>query len=125
MDNSEVCTQLWHAAQPQCEEVIKRPFKVIRQYANGHTYGLGGQSHHDDERSDCYTLVYYANLEWQQIWQGETLYYNEKNEIQAAVQPAPNRAVLFDARFPHVGRAASRYFGGLRVTVAYKLIASD
>lgn len=39
-----------------------------------------------------------------------------------AVKPAPNRAVLFNGRNPHASRAPSRFYGGLRVTVAFKLM---
>ncbi|MEE2969825.1 MAG: CHASE2 domain-containing protein [Pseudomonadota bacterium] len=46
-------------------------------------------------------------------------------EVVLAVKPASNRAILFDARIPHVGRAPSRFYGGLRVTVAFKLIVAD
>ncbi len=38
-----------------------------------------------------------------------------------AISPRPNRAVLFDSRIPHAGRAPGRMCPELRVTVAYKL----
>jgi len=121
LDENDTCNQAWQAARPKCENLINQPLTVIRQYANGHTYGLGGQTHQDDTREGCYTLLYYANPEWQQIWHGETVYYDEQEEIMAAIKPAPNRGVFFDSRIPHAGRGPSRYFGGLRVTVAFKL----
>lgn len=37
---------------------------------------------------------------------------------------AGDRAVLFDSRIPHYGRAPSRAFAGLRVTIAFKLEAA-
>lgn len=121
LEGNDACDRLWDLARPKCEQLIGKPLKVLRQYANGHTYGLGGQAHTDDKREGCYTLLYYANPQWEQVWHGETIYYDEKGEIKAAIKPAPNRGVFFDARIPHAGRAPSRYFGGLRVTVAYKL----
>jgi len=38
---------------------VQQPLTVLRQYANGHTYGQGGLLHHDDKRPDTYTLLYY------------------------------------------------------------------
>ncbi|MEM7194478.1 MAG: 2OG-Fe(II) oxygenase [Pseudomonadota bacterium] len=125
LNGNEACDELWRVAKPKCEGVINKPLEVIRQYANGHTYGLGGQVHADDTRAGSYTLLYYPMPEWQQIWQGETVYFDENGEIKTAVQPKPNRGVFFDSRIPHVGHAPSRYFGGLRVTVALKLKIVD
>src|SRR5262249_54261958 len=57
-------------------------------------------------------------------WNGETLFYDDRGEIVLAVVPRPNRAVFFDSRISHVGRAPSRGCPALRVTVAYKLEAT-
>lgn len=113
--------QLWQIAQPLCEAATERPLRVARQYANGHTYGLGGQMHVDDARDGCFTLLYYPMPAWRTDWEGETFFYDHRGEVLAAVLPAPNRAVLFDSRIPHAGRAPSRRCGALRVTAAFKL----
>lgn len=123
LDNNETIDRLWTQAKPHCEKVVNKNLEVIRQYANGHTYGLGGQAHQDDLEEGTYTLLYYPMPVWKNNWEGETLYFDQNGEVIAAIKPMPNRAVLFDSRIPHVGRAPSRYFGGLRVTVAYKLNA--
>ena len=94
---------------------------MLRQYANGHTYGLGGRSHQDDQRENTFTLLYYPMPVWEHLWDGETMYFNAAGDVLAAVRPQPNRAVIFDSRIPHAGRAPSRFFSGLRVTVAFKL----
>ena len=60
-------------------------------------------------------------LGWETNWDGETVYQDNNGEVVLAVKPAPNRAILFDARIPH----PSRFYGGLRVTVACKLIVAD
>ena len=64
-------------------------------------------------------------LGWETNLDGETVYQDNNGEVVLAVKPAPNRAILFDARIPHVGRAPSRFYGGLRVTVTFKLIVAD
>jgi hypothetical protein len=125
LEEDPATSRLWEFAQPVCEEKLGRPLKVLRQYANGHTYGLGGGVHLDDAREGTYTLLYYPMLKWETDWDGETIYQDHKVDVVLAVKPAPNRAVLFDGRIPHAGRAPSRFFGGLRVTVAFKLIIAD
>lgn len=117
---------IWQAARPLCEELAGRKLRVVRQYANGHTYGLGGQPHRDDDRDGTFTLLYYPMPEWKPEWQGETVFHDENTgEIDVTVIPKPNRAVFFDARIPHAGRAPSRSCPALRVTVAFKLEPAD
>ena len=118
-----VFDEIWKVAKTRCEELTGGPIRVLRQYANGHTYGLGGQPHLDDHRPGSYTLLYYPMAEWQDGWEGETLFFDEQGEVAFTVRPRPNRAVLFDSRILHVGRAPSRACTALRVTVAYKLEA--
>src|SRR5271167_2562115 len=49
---------IWEHARPRCEAVAGTSLRVRRQYANGHTYGLGGRPHKDDGE---FTLLYYPN----------------------------------------------------------------
>lgn len=121
LDGDAAVDALWAAAQALCESFAQRPLRVIRQYANGHTYGLGGQIHVDDVLENHYTFLYYPMPMWQPEWGGETVFYQPSGDIAAAIAPIPNRGVFFDSRIPHTGRAPNRSFGGLRVTIAFKL----
>ena len=116
--------RIWESARARCEELAGMPLRVVRQYANGQTYGLGGASHQDDDRPGCYTLLYYPMEHWEEAWEGETVFYDQHGGIKLAVVPQPNKAVFFDSRIHHVGRAPSRDCAELRVTVAYKLEAA-
>jgi hypothetical protein len=121
LDGDATTDDLWAAARVRCEALAGGPLRVLRQYANGHTYGLGGRLHVDDPRPGHYTLLYYPMPTWQLGWGGETVFLRSDGEIALAVLPKPNRAVFFDARIPHEGRAPSRQYGGLRATLAFKL----
>lgn len=112
---------LWQSVRGRCESLTGTSLRVLRQYANGHTYGLGGRTHVDAAEPDHFTLLYYPMPSWEPGWGGETVFHRNSGEIALAVLPKPNRAVLFDARIPHEGRAPSRDYGGLRVTLAFKL----
>jgi len=121
LDGSAPVTQLWEHAKAHCEQKTGSKLRVARQYANGHTFGQGGRPHVDDTREGTYTLLYYPMPEWRPEWEGETVFVNARGEHIGVIAPVPNRAVLFDSRIPHYGRAPSRHFAGLRVTVAFKL----
>jgi hypothetical protein len=118
LDSDPAFHAIWEHARTRCEALAGTSLRVRRQYANGHTYGLGGHPHRDDGE---FTLLYYPNPEWKDGWDGETVYYDASGEITAAVRPRPNRCVFFDAGLLHAGRAPSRACPVLRVTVAYKL----
>ena len=125
LDQNDTADALWNHVKPKCENKVGKSLSVLRQYANGHTYGLGGQPHIDDEHPDTYTLLYYPMLEWDRIWGGETIFYDNTGNLAAAVAVHANRGILFDSRILHSGRAPCRQCPGLRVTVAYKLKAGD
>ncbi len=121
LDGDAAFQAIWEHARARCEALAGGPLRVVTQYANGHTYGLGGNPHLDDSKPGSYTLLYYPNPEWQDGWDGETVFYDEADEIALSVRLRPNRAVFFDARIPHCGRAPSRSCTALRVSVAFKL----
>jgi SM-20-related protein len=125
LDGNAVFDEIWSGVRERCEKIAGGPLRVIRQYANGHTYGLGGKPHPDDVRPGSFTLLYYPMPEWKDGWDGETVFFDEHGEIALAVRPRPNRAVFFDSRILHAGRAPSRACPSLRVTVAYKLECVD
>jgi hypothetical protein len=112
---------VWKQVRARCEALAGRALCVIRQYATGHTYGLGGKPHNDDRRAGCFTLLYYPMPEWKAEWEGETVFYDSDNEIVRAISPRPNRAVFFDSRIVHAGHAPSRACPALRIAVAFKL----
>ncbi len=118
LESDSAFDAIWEHVRPRCEALVETSLRVRRQYANGHTYGLGGRPHKDDGE---FTLLYYPNPQWKDGWDGETLFFDATGEISFAVRPRPNRCVLFDAGTFHAGRAPSRACPELRVTVAYKL----
>lgn len=123
LDGIAAVDALFEHARPTCERLAGTKLRVLRQYANGHTYGLGGQPHYDDVRPGTFTLLYYPVPVWKPEWEGETLFFSEAGHIAAGVAIAPNRAVFFDARMSHSARAPSRDCPDLRITLAYKLVA--
>lgn len=64
-------------------------------------------------------VLYYANMEWEQHWHGETLFYTEDlNDIELALRYTPGRIVVFDASIPHAMRPQSPAADHYRFTYA-------
>lgn len=64
-------------------------------------------------------LLYYVNMDWQDGWHGETLFYDEsKRDVVFASAYTPGRLVSFDAKIPHTIRPQSHIAVPYRFTLA-------
>ena len=97
-----------------CEKLNKTFKSVKRIYANGQTACQCGNPHRDD--GDL-TFLYYPSLVWDIKWQGHLIF----PESERVIFHKPNRAVLFTGKQLHYADAPSRFFNGLRISLAYKL----
>jgi SM-20-related protein len=104
--------------------IIPQSARLLRCYANGHTYGIDGNIHYDDKRPNTITVIYYPMRHWSVDWGGETIFWDrEKREIIKSVIPKNNRLVVFPAAHWHGVRPMSRYAETtLRVTLMFKFI---
>jgi len=61
--------------------------------------------HHRTE----HVVLYYVNLDWQDGWYGETIFYDEfkENNINFTSPYIPGRIILFDGNIPHAIRPQS------------------
>jgi len=98
---------------------------IERMYVNAYNFGDCPTVHQDNSSEGHFTVLYYANHEWNYNWSGETVFYNEaRDEIIRAVYPRPGRIVAFDSRIPHVAREPNRICPVVRYTIAMKLYLS-
>ena len=112
---------------------LGQEYTLERVYANGQTAMQCGTPHTDD--GDL-TFLYYANKEWMPNWQGHLIFMEKElnkppegnpfgchseMETSRMVSYKPNRAVLFPGHIWHYADAPSRFFNGLRISLAYKL----
>ncbi len=118
-NNVPALRALWETVE---KDITKGGFDIERMYANAYSYGDCPTVHMDNSREGSFTVLYYANYEWNHDWSGETVFYNDaKDEIIRAVYPKPGRIVSFDARIPHVAREPNRICPVVRYTIAIKL----
>ena len=69
--------------------------------------------------SEKLSLLYYANLRWQENWAGETMFFSEDLKDVVFTSPyTPGRIVIFDNPLPHSIRAQSMEGPQYRFTFA-------
>jgi hypothetical protein len=101
-----------------------KDYRLIRCYANSHTFGVEGYPHTDSNKVGEKTFVIYMNKEWQRNWGGETMLY-DGDSIAHAELPKRNKALLFDGRDWHCARGVTRICPEQRITLMFKMIQKD
>ncbi|MFO1246738.1 MAG: 2OG-Fe(II) oxygenase [Alphaproteobacteria bacterium] len=97
-------------------------FSNQRAYVNCSIFGDSYYLHRDCAIEDKHvTALYYANLEWQPDWGGETIYYNDDDDGEIAITPRPGRLVVARGAILHRGNVPARGCYEERYTLAYKL----
>jgi SM-20-related protein len=93
-----------------------------RAYVNCSIYGDSYYLHRDCATHEQHvTALYYANLEWQPDWGGETIYFNDEEDAELAITPRPGRLVVARGAMLHRGSVPTRICHEERYTLAYKL----
>jgi SM-20-related protein len=96
------------------------PYRV---YANFSTHGEMFYGHVDSGPGGL-TAIYYANMEWDRAWHGETVFYNSQGEPLHVVAPKPGRLVIFHGDIPHRASSPSRECYEPRLNIAFKFLPS-
>src|SRR4051812_21735316 len=97
-------------------------FTDQRAYVNCSVYGDSYYVHRDCAVHERHvTVLYYANLEWQPDWGGETIYYNDQQDAELAITPRAGRLVIARGALLHRGNVPTRSCYEERYTLAYKL----
>ena len=69
---------------------------------------------------DQTVILYYVNLDWQDGWGGETIFYNENLTKATSVSNfVPGKFIVFDGSIPHTIRAQSTHGPDYRFTISY------
>lgn len=112
--------------QAACSFAPGESYRPYRAYTNVASYGDMLFSH-----TDCLpgqrelTALWYLCEHWDLEWGGETVFFDEVDEVAAAVMPKPGRLVVFDGSIRHVGRPPNRICYKPRYTFAIKLELSN
>ena len=64
-------------------------------------------------------ILYYVNMDWQDGWHGETIFYDEHGKDIIYTSPyTPGRIIVFDATIPHAIRPQSTIGPKFRFTLS-------
>lgn len=105
--------------------LVPEDTQVLRYYLNAHTYGTDGWPHTDTDRAEELTAVLYLNPEWKPEWGGETVIFNEAEDIEAAIVPRANRLLTFPSNRLHAPRPLSKAFTGMRAVLVIKFASTS
>ncbi len=76
-------------------------------------------THFPHAHPESLVVLYYVNLDWENHWHGETLFYSEDlNDIELALKYTPGRVIVFDGSIPHAIRPQSNSADNYRFTYA-------
>lgn len=99
-----------------------RPYQPYRSYVNASLYGDMLYSHADCPPGvGALTALWYICDRWDHEWGGETVFFDSRKDVRAAVSPRPGRLAVFDGEVLHAGRPPNRNCYATRFTMAYKL----
>lgn len=105
---------------PKIEKLTGNIFKIQRIYANGHTFGQGGDWHTDSIGENDWTFLYYFNKGDSSLI-GETYFKDNNDTITNICVPTFNSGIFFRANIQHKGTPPKLEFNDLRITIAFKL----
>lgn len=100
-------------------------YRLIRAYVNAMTFGTEGYPHTDSQIRSDVTAVIYLNPDWRMEWAGETVMFDDENEIVKSVLPKFCRAVLFPGAMMHAARGVSRICPECRYVLVLKYAIED
>jgi SM-20-related protein len=106
--NLQCVTECWRHIKAS----FSHPVRLYECTLSANAFGTEGSVHHDvrylPARPRHHTVLVYCNAKWDISWGGETLVFDEHDEVSAAVMPKPGRVMKLRGDPPHVGRSVSR-----------------
>lgn len=112
-----------------CWERVKAtfpfPIRLYECFLSANSFGTEGRVHHDIQnvqaRHRHHTVLVYCNPKWEIAWGGETLVFDDQQEITSAVSPKPGRVMKISHDPLHVGRGVSRICPSDRRVLVFKM----
>ena len=107
--------------KPFLEIIKNKKLRYTRSYINLCIHDDVYPYHVDSSDVDGLTMLYYLNLEWDPLWEGETHFSDEnRREIQFSSSFIPGRLIVFNPTIPHKSSQPSTQAEQFRFTYALK-----
>lgn len=118
---------LWELLIKYITKFFGRGYRPYNCSVNLTRFGDAPLMHRDtyDEEAKDVTLLLYLNPFWNQDLSGETVYFDERGEIELSVLPKFCRLAIHEGYVNHASRSPSRIFNGTRYTLAIKATPDD
>ncbi|MEY3202405.1 MAG: hypothetical protein RIR70_1955 [Pseudomonadota bacterium] len=101
------------------------PVRLYETEIAANSYGSEGHPHFDIPRPEWrpghLAAIVYGNREWDLAWGGETLIFDEHEEVAHAVRPRPGRVAIIKGDPYHVARGVSRLCPEARRVLVFKM----
>ena len=103
----------------QAKSLVDKEYSIFRAYMNAWKCDDVSLPHHDGGHTTC---IIYCNRDYDIKYGGETLFYDNNEDVIGAVSPKAGRAVFFNGWMLHKAGSFNRlYQHDYRYTLAYKL----
>jgi hypothetical protein len=103
----------------QAKTLVDKEYSVFRAYINAWKCEEVSLPHHDGNHTTC---VIYCNRDYNVKYGGETIFYDNDEDVIGAVSPRAGRALFFNGWLLHkAGSFNKLYQHDYRYTIAYKL----
>lgn len=104
------------------ENITGDKLEVISIYMNGETACQQGMPHIDGDNEKGRTFLVYLTENFKMEHGGGTVFFSDDGEDSVTIPYKYNTAVYFKNNITHCAAPISRYFNGLRVSLAFKLL---
>ena len=102
-------------------KIVNEKYRLHRAYVNLSTAQDVYHYHVDSHIDNDFTLLYYCNNYWEENWEGETHFGDDKgSEIIHSCSFKPNRIVLFSGTIPHKSSQPSFFAREFRYVLTLK-----
>ncbi|WP_418124771.1 2OG-Fe(II) oxygenase [Variovorax sp. 160MFSha2.1] len=123
--NLEAVQHVWRSVQ----KIVPGTVRLYECEYTANSFGTEGHPHHDSPREELrsrhVTAILYCNNQWRLEWAGETVIFNERHDIHAAVLPKAGRICLIEGDPLHVARGVSRICPEARRVLVFKMWRED
>ena len=113
---------LWAILNKYIQKFFGPDYKPYNCSVNHTRFGDTPTIHRDtyDKQVQDITLLLYLNPEWNVDFSGETVYFDEQNEIEFSVLPKFCRLAIHEGYIKHASRTPTALFRNSRYTLAIK-----
>ena len=89
-------------------------------FCSASTFGNVSFIHSDSPTEDTVSVLYYCNSSWDSEWGGETIFYDDNDDAEAAISIKPGRVVVFDGALKHRAGVPNRTCPEVRITLSVR-----